>query len=45
MSSRLSELIAFKEYWENRKEKCEDAVKFYNEEITKEINKPEEETK
>lgn len=40
MSSRLSELIAFKEYWETRKEKCEDAVKFYNEEITKEINNP-----
>lgn len=39
MSSRLSELVAFKEYWENRKEKCEEAVKFYNEEITDEINK------
>lgn len=37
MSSRLSELVAFKEFWENRKEKCEDAVKFYEKEITKEV--------
>ncbi|WDS60656.1 hypothetical protein BC7_00059 [Bacillus phage BC-7] len=37
--SRLSELVAFKEYWENRREKAVEAVKFYSNEITKEVSK------
>lgn len=45
MSSRLSELVSFKELWESRKENAESAIKFYYEEITKEVNKTKEENK
>ena len=45
----LEEIVHFKELWESRKEKAENAVKFYEEEITKKVKemadmtKPEEE--
>ena len=47
----LTELIHFKELWESRKENAENAVKYYEEEITKKVKeiaemvKPEEENK
>lgn len=34
----LQELLDFKEYWENRKEQAEDAIKFYDGEITKKVH-------
>lgn len=43
--SRIQELLDFKLLWMSRLENAENAVKYYDEEITKEINKPEEETK
>ena len=41
----LWELVHFKELWESRKENAENAVKYYEEEITKKVKEMAEITK